>query len=137
MPTGSGTDETYKVLLNWTQPTDEFVTNGGFIEIQFKESADSEWRPSWQVDGSLTVSEIPMLELATSYDVRIRSYNGLAKSDFIQISGFVVLGSGGVGTNEDWGEWVSSPGTRIAGCGTDFGEWTSSPSCNEDWENFA
>lgn len=133
VPTGTGSDETYKVLLNWTQPADEFVTNGGFIEIQYKQSADTDWSPSWQVDGSLTTSEIPMLERDTSYDVRIRSNNGLAKSDYIQISGFVVLGSGGVGTTQDWGDWVSTPGACGATPSCDWGDWVSTPGTPDDW----
>lgn len=117
VPTQGG-DETYKALLTWTAPTDQFVLNGGLIEITYKLSSDSTWLPSFYVNGSLETAEIILLEESETYDVRIRSYNGLAYSSWVSVLGFTVLGSGGVGTNLEWADTGPTWGTA----GT-FNEW--------------
>ncbi len=122
-------DQIYNLVMTWEEHSNAFVRSGGQFEIQFKLSADSSWRPSFFVDGSLTTSDIVSSSINTSYDLRIRAINTLgAKSNWVEIDNAIIGSSGGVGSTEDWGEWVSSPSTT-----DDFGDWTSTPSTTDDW----
>lgn len=68
----------YTIGVSWTSPADQFVVQGGQIEIQYKRSEDSDWVPSLTVGGSQTSTQIPnSLVFGDSYDVRIRSINSL------------------------------------------------------------
>lgn len=95
--TGAG-DETYKVNIGWTAPNDQFVLSGGLIEIQFKQTADPDWKPSWYVTGDQVTTEIYQLEAGINYDCRIRSYNGIARSSWVTLSGFTISGGGALVT---------------------------------------
>lgn len=132
IPTGSGFDETYKVLLQWTQPNDYFVLNGGLIEVQYKLSSDADWLPSWYVPGAETKSEIGMLIVGQAYDFRIRSFNYIARSAWVSVFGVTVLSSGTIGTSVDWGDFIT-PFTTAE----DWGLFRDAPTTAEDWGSFA
>lgn len=55
----------------------------------------------------------------------------LARSGWVTIEGAVVGSSGGVGSTDDYGEWVSSPGSTA-----DYGDFVSSPGSTEDYGYF-
>jgi len=123
----SGGDETFRISINWDQPADAFVLNGGRTELQWKENAASIWRPSWFVDGAETSSLIYMLELGISYDVRIRFVNSIGvRSAWSTLSDFTVTSPAGVLTELDYGEAVGSPTTDITDS-FDYGEAVGSP----------
>jgi hypothetical protein len=127
-----GGDSIYNLVMSWELHNNAFVRAGGNIEIQFKLSADSEWRPSFSVNGTQTSADIVSTAVNISYDLRIRAVNMLGRaSSWVTILNAVVGTSGGVGSTEDWGEWVSAPGTS-----DDFGEWVSSPGTTDDWGFF-
>lgn len=97
--TGAG-DTTYKVGIGWTSPSDQFVLSGGQIQIEYKESTETKWRPSWFVSGATDLTEIYQLKPDTNYDVRIRAYNGIAYSAWVSLYGFTVVGGGAVDFND-------------------------------------
>ncbi len=130
VPTSAG-DETYKALLTWTAPTDEFVLNGGQIEIQYKVSTDSTYLPSFFVNGSLTSAEIILLEKDETYDVQIRSYNGLAFSSWVTVFGFTVLGSGGTTTNLDYDLFSAAVTTNL-----DYDLFSAAVTASNDYGSF-
>jgi fibronectin type 3 domain-containing protein len=57
----------------WTAPADIFVTQGGRIEIQYKQSLDSDWLHWNFVSGDQTQDFITDVKVGIGYDVRIRS----------------------------------------------------------------
>jgi hypothetical protein len=127
-----GGDTLYNLVLNWTLHSDAFVRNGGFFELRFRESTETDWRPSYTVNGDQTTADLIQSSVGTQYDLSIRAVNALgAKSNWVTINDAMIGTSGGVGTTGDWGEWVSSPGTS-----GDWGDWTSSPSTSDDWGYF-
>lgn len=82
-----------RVFLNWTQPDDAYVVNGGFIQVQFKKSADADWIDVSSVKGDSDFSYINSLEDGTAYDFRIRSVNYLNfKSSWVTVSNHTVVG---------------------------------------------
>lgn len=126
-------DYLYKILLNWNQTTDQFVLNGGKIEIQYKKSTDLIYRPTYVIDGSFSFAEVTLAaQLNEEYDIRVRAVNQLGvQSSYTSILGFVVGSSGGVGSTDDWGNYVDSPSSA-----EDWGNYVDSPSSSEDWGFF-
>lgn len=113
-------DEIYKLSLTWNLHPDAFVTQFGDFEIQYKRSDNSEWRPSFFVDGSLTQADVVDSSPNVRYDIRIRARNNLGvRSLWVTIGQAVVGFSGGVTTQEDW-EFVTDP----VGSGLEF-DWGS------------
>lgn len=96
-------DILYTLVLSWEPHPDAFVTNNGFFEIQFKLSADDEWRPSFYVPGSLTLSDVLVSSVNLLYDLRIRALNNLGvRSGWNTIQEAQVGSSGGVATTNNW-----------------------------------
>ncbi len=126
----AGGDSLYNLVLTWGEHSDAFVRQGGQFEVQFRLAADTLWRPSFFVDGSIQTTDIGgAVSVNVAYDVRIRAVNTLGrKSQWVQIDDATVGASGGVGPTEDWGEWVSAPGSS-----DDYGEWVSAPGSTDDW----
>ena len=126
-------DSTFKILIGWDAVTDTFVSSGGFVEIQFKKSADSEWRPTYTVPGASTFTEVTLAaQLNEEYDIRLRAVNNMGvRSNYTTISNFVVGTSGGVGTTYDWGNWTSTVTST-----NDWGDWTSTVTSSADWGYF-
>lgn len=126
--------ELYNLSVSWNLHPDAFVQNGGRIEIQYKLSADSEWRPSFFVNGDLIFSDVQPSSINVSYDMRIRAVSSLGvnvRTQWVTLLNCIVGTSGGVGSTQDWGEWVSAPGAT-----QDWGDWTSSPGSTDDWGFF-
>lgn len=99
----AGNDQVYTLSLRWDEHPDQFVTNFGDFEVQFKLSSDTEWRPSFFVDGLLTSTDLINSSVNIPYDLRIRARNNLGvRSPWATILGAVAGSSGGVGATEDW-----------------------------------
>ena len=82
-----------RIKASWTIPNDIFVTEGGYIEIQYKKSTASEYEKWGLVDGDSTFIFILDVEDGIEYDVRIRSINSRnVKSDFIEVTNYTVIG---------------------------------------------
>lgn len=125
----SGGDQLYNLVLSWDEHSDAFVRNGGKFEIEFKLSADSSYRPSFFVDGSLTTADTVSSSVNVSYDLRIRAVNMLGrKSNWTTITNAIVGTSGGVTSSDDWGNWTTAPTVS-----NDWVNWTTSPTAFNDW----
>jgi len=130
--TGTG-DETFRVFVEWVSPDDFFVTNNGRIEVQWKESADSTWRPSWYVEGSQTSAQIYQLEKGVNYDVRVRGVNNIGvRSSWSTLYNFTVTSPGGATTLLDYGEFSDSITEYL-----DYDEFSASVTANLDYGEFA
>lgn len=127
-----GGDEVFNLVLTWDSHSNAFVRGGGQFEIQFKESSETDWRPSFFVDGSLTTSDIVSNSVNVSYDLRIRAMNMLGvKSNWVTIENAIIGSGGGVGATLDWGDWTTS-----ATAFNDWGDWTTTPTGFNDWGDF-
>ncbi len=129
-----GGDSIYNLVLSWNEHEDMFVREGGKFEIQFKLSSESQWRPSFTVDGDLTTADVIQTSVNLEYDLRIRARSSLSpnvRSSWVTITGAVAGSSGGVGTTNNWGNWTEAVGPTL-----DWGEWVSVPGAPDDWEFF-
>lgn len=129
----SGGGSTFKILIRWDAIADAFVNSGGFVEIQFKPSSSSEWRPTYTVPGASIFSEVTLAaQLNEEYDIRLRAVNSLGvRSNYTTLTGFLVGTSGGVGTTNDWGNWTEATGAPL-----DWGNWTDAIGTTDDWGFF-
>lgn len=113
-----GGDTVYNLVLQWAPYGNAFVTNGGQFEIQFKLSTDSEWRPSFFVNGDSISADIPSTTPNVNYDLRVRAVNILgARSGWVTIEDAMIGSSGGVLSSLDWGS--------VAASATAFNDWDS------------
>lgn len=103
-------DQMARLRISWTAITNQFVTSGGHVELQVKESSAATWEDSWRVDGSQTQAFWPFAVLTVNYDVRIRAVNYLgAKSDWANIIGYTAGASGAGASNLlDYGSVASA-----------------------------
>lgn len=89
---GDGTVQT-RLLASWTPPADAFVLSGGSMEIQMKRSADETWAVVLTLPGDAAQAYLLDVEDGISYDLRLRSKNGLgAYSAWVTATSHVVLG---------------------------------------------
>ena len=107
----SGGSTTYRirVVCVVTEPS---VTSGGWIEAQYKKSADSEWISGGIVSGGIAEIFLSPVEAATLYDVRVRATNDLdASSEWLTVSAHLV--SSTILYCSDM-MWVAEPSTATA-----------------------
>lgn len=132
MPVEIGTlngDQTYEFIISWTPPTDIFVVNGGWYNIEFKKSSQSTWRRSFRAEDSDTEITVKQVQPGVSYDVRIQSVNNLGvRSSFQQLLGFTVSSPSGATIRLDYGEITGTVVESI-----DLGLITDAASTSEDW----
>lgn len=103
-------DTLYSMTLSWLLHPDAFVREFGDFELQFKLSSETEWRPSFFVDGSLTETDVVNSSVNTLYDLRIRARNNLGvRSGWVTILEAIVGSSGGVTVDGDFGLVTASP----------------------------
>lgn len=122
-------DEIYALTLNWDQHPDQFVINDGKFEIQYKLSAEPNWRPSFFVDGRITTTDVLTSSVNVPYDIRIRAHNSLGvRSSWNMLEGVVVGSSGGIGETRDY-EGVFDPVVFDF----DYGSVEDEPTDFEDW----
>lgn len=123
------TDQVGILVLYWSPHPDEFVRQFGDFEIQYKLSSDSEWLPSFFVDGSLVLTDVVTSSVNVQYDLRIRARNNLGvRSGWVTIIGAVVGSSGGVTSTSDWGSVADAPSTSA-----DWGSVADAVTTSDDW----
>lgn len=122
-------DVVYTLILNWEEHPDAFVTQFGDFEVQYKLSAEAEWRPSFFVAGLLTTTDVLQSSVNIEYDLRIRARNYLGvRSEWNTILGAVVGSSGGVTTTYDY-RFVNETVTIF----NDWGNAADAPTTFDDW----
>jgi hypothetical protein len=128
-----GGDTTYRAQATWTAIENAFVANGGWIHFRYRLSGAIDWNQLSPVPGNSTKADIFSGALGTNYDLQVWLENseGII-GDTVDLDNLSLGSAGGVGSTDDYGEWVSSPGTT-----DDWGDWTSSPGSTEDWGGFA
>jgi len=120
-----GGDKTFKVLASWQLPTNQYVLQGGFCELEFKKSNETIYKSVGKVDGEINELEIPQLAPNVLYDIRIRAFNNVrAKSPYTTIQSFNI-GDTITTDTEDWENEI------LARSGAD---WEANTFTNEDWE---
>lgn len=128
----SGTPDTYKFNFVWTPPPDEYVTSGGQFEVQFKESSEADYRPSYFVDGEQTFTDINQVRPVISYDARVRSVNVFGvRSAWASLTGFTVGSPSGVTDREDYGLFSESVTSSL-----DYGLFSDTVTTSEDYGAF-
>jgi len=98
----SGTAELYlrgdgtvfsRIKAVWTAPDDEFVSDGGYYELQYKRTADSSWQNITNIPGENNFTYILDVEDNISYDVRVRAVNVLGVlGSWLTVSNHIVQG---------------------------------------------
>lgn len=127
-----GGDTIFRIILSWDSHPDTFVLEGGEFEIQYKLASESDYKPSFFVDGEQTTSEIVQGSINVEYDLRIRAVNNVGvRSGWQPLTGIVAGSSGGIGSSEDWEDFSGSPGSS-----EDWEDFSGSPGSTEDWEFF-
>ncbi len=98
----SGTDQLYitsdgtvvsRLLAQWRTATDGFVSSGGTIELEFKQSSAAAWNPAISFPPNTSNYYILDVQDGVEYDVRIRAKNGLGiYSEYTTVTNHLVLG---------------------------------------------
>lgn len=74
------------IKLTWTSPADQRVVAGGYIRIEYKLSAASEWNHVDRIRGAETEAYIRAIVIGSTYDIRIRAETLVAHSDWVTTS---------------------------------------------------
>lgn len=98
----SGTSELYRrgdgtiaprVRLTWDAISDYFVTSGGFVEIQFKLSADATYLDSPRIPASSNTTYLIDVRDGAYYDIRVRGLNAFGTAgDWSYYHNYLVIG---------------------------------------------
>lgn len=95
-----------RVRVTWNEPADQFVIDGGYIEIQRRDHADMVWRVAGKTSGFETLFFDYSVNGGHTYDYKIRSEHAIGGvfSTFVELDGLLVAddgiainSSGGVG----------------------------------------
>lgn len=122
IPTAGG-DLTYEFVIDWTPPTDIFVINGGWYNIEFKKSSDADWLRSFRAEDSDTMITVKQVEPGIAYDVRMQSVNNLGvRSAFQYLLGFTVTSPSGATIRLDYGSITGTVAESY-----DYGAITDTP----------
>lgn len=82
-----------RIKVSWDTVEDEFVLEGGHIDVQYRKSTDTAWNPTGFIPGDETFVFILDVRDGILYDIRIRSVNSLGvPSDWVQIDDYTVIG---------------------------------------------
>lgn len=147
----SGTSELYiradgtvfsRIKASWTALTDFFVTSGGVIEVQYKQSTAVDWSNATPVPGNTTFTHILDVQDGTSYDVRVRAVSATGvQGTYTTETGHIVIGKtappsdvqGLVGTITQFGvelDWDAVPDLDVLSYVVKIGDlnqsWTDS-----------
>lgn len=102
IPTASG-DLTYQFIIAWTPSTDIFVINGGYYDIQFKESSAPEWDRSFRAEDEDDYITVKQVKPGVNYDCRVRSVNQIGvRSSWQSLFGFTVSSPSGATITLDY-----------------------------------
>lgn len=128
--TASG-DLTYKIRISWTPAADIFVTNGGWYEIQFKESSETDWSRSFRAEDIDEYVDVLQVKPGVLYDLRMRSVNRLGvRSAYSSLFGINVTSPSGATISLDY-LLLSGSVTEYK----DFGLLTETPPDEIDYES--
>lgn len=118
-------DKTYKILASWELHPNQFVRQGGFYELEYKQSFEEIYKSCGKVDGDVTEINIAQLQPNVNYDIRIRAFNTLrVSSPYIYIYGFKV-GNSATTDKEDWEYFTESRNAT---------DWETDTATSENWE---
>lgn len=82
-----------RVRLTWTPAADIYVSSGGRVEVQFRQTGETDWSagpPALGADGEVT---IPDVADGIAYDFRVRAVNSLAvPGPWSQLNGYTIMG---------------------------------------------
>jgi hypothetical protein len=82
-----------RVRVAWSAVSNVYVTSGGRIEVQFRQTGDATWRAGPPALGGDTDVTIPDVADGTQYDFRVRAVNSLSVAGpWVQLNGYTVLG---------------------------------------------
>lgn len=81
-----------RMKVSWAASQDVFVLSGGFHEIQFKRSSESDWRNGVIVGGRDTYAYILDIRDGDTYDVRVRATTTFGQSAWVTTNNHLVLG---------------------------------------------
>lgn len=96
-------DLTYQFIIAWTPPADAFVVNGGFFDIQFKRTADTDWNRSYRAEDEDVFIIVNQVEPGVNYDCRVRSVNNIGvRSSWQSLFGFTVSSPSGATITLDY-----------------------------------
>lgn len=130
IPTASG-DLTYQFLITWVAPTDIFIVNGGYFDIQFKESSATDWERSFRGEDEDTSITVKQVKPGTNYDCRVRSVNQIGvRSSWQSLFGFTVSSPSGATITIDYGLITASVLDSI-----DYGLITDTVDVTNDFES--
>lgn len=82
-----------RVLLSWTQSTDEMILSGGNVVLQYKPSAGSDWFDLVTTPGDAVEYYITGLQIGTDFDFRARFRNiNRVRGDWATVDDHTVAG---------------------------------------------
>jgi len=103
IPTAGG-DLTYQFLITWVSPVDIFVINGGYFDVQFKETTATDWERSFRAEDEDTSITVKQVKPGVTYDCRVRSVNQIGvRSSWQSLFGFTVSSPSGATITIDYG----------------------------------
>lgn len=125
-------DALFGLYLSWDLHPDAFVRERGGFVVQWKKSSETDWQPSFFVDGQQTESFVLQSSVNVAYDLRIAARNNLGvQSSWVVITGAVAGSSGGVGTTNNWQTFQD-----LVTLSQDWGTFSDVPTSSEDWGYF-
>lgn len=66
-----------RIKVSWDAFTSAFISNNGYVDVQFKKSADSDWNTAAPVIAEINFNHILDVQDLVYYDVRVRARNSL------------------------------------------------------------
>lgn len=108
-----------RIKVVWTAPASEYVTNGGRVWIEYKQSASSDWI-TWANDirGDQTQDFILDVKVGTAYDVRLRFENSLGVRGSYSSTSTHTVASAAITPSDPTAATKTAQGTYTAGDGS-------------------
>lgn len=129
-----------RLKVEWDTPTDVRITDGGYVEVDYKKTADTDWIV-WNphLRGAVVVDYILDVEMGVEYDVRIRFVNirkvrgafcstvsHTVTDDVASTSDLVINPDFSLGAGSGW-TIPGAPDWQIANGLGEFGGWGAAP----------
>lgn len=83
-----------RLKVTWTLPTKQAILSGGFAEIEYKKTADSDWTPWSVLPGDKNTDYITDVAIGVEYHARVRFRNVQGVRGAYSTSGNVTAGAG-------------------------------------------
>jgi hypothetical protein len=82
-----------RILVEWTPVVNSFVTSGGFIDIEYTKTTDTDWQKTPQLPGDASQAYISNVIDSTAYYVRVRAVSATgARGDWTTSAAHTVVG---------------------------------------------